>query len=596
MRKRSVLPALLVAAVAVTAAACGSSSSSSSSGATSGGGGATSAAGNTADFQNGGFPTPVTPQKGGILKAVVDKNIDCWNGLSYYGLSWSVYYFMARSLYGYPNTVKEPDVSTPYPDLASAMPTVSADGMTYTVKLRPGLTFPDGTPVTSKDVKSTYEYMLDPNIQCNTLGPPASGYYSVIKGADAYMKAMTDSKGKNNIGISGITTPDNLTTVFQLNQPSGSFIRLLAMGWSYIREASQTQHKSTQLSPPYVGPYKITNYVLDKSMTIAREPTWAKDVAAGVPEPANEDNIDGIQVTMGVPQDIQLQEIKSNQADISFHYDTPSGSDVPALANDPTYKDRFFSTPDSAVSYGIYRNNKPPFDNATLRKAVNYAVDRETLVKIAGGKLLRAPWSQILSQTLLGQSGQPGDVYPFTPDVNMAKQLIAQSGVPTPINIELDYQTEPPAPDEAASVKANLDAVGFNVTLKGLDPSVYYGTLADPKSTWNLAMDGWGEDFDDAITFYKPLLSCPNGTPAGSNYGSFCDPAFDASMNKIDQLPTGTDRTNQFAQLSTDTMKNSSPWWPFFNRRSIEFLSNRVGNFIWAPAKQWYFGAYYLKQ
>ena len=80
----------------------------------------------------------------------------------------------------------------------------------------------------------------------------------------------------------------------------------------------------------------------------------------------------------------------------------PIGSDVPAVAADPQFKDRLFSTDDAAVTYGIFRMDQPPFDNVKLRQAVNYAIDRQTWVKIAGGKLLREPWSQILSSNLLG--------------------------------------------------------------------------------------------------------------------------------------------------------------------------------------------------
>jgi ABC-type transport system substrate-binding protein len=593
MRRRRAIPALLVASVAVIAAACGSSSSSSST--SSGAAPPATSGGSTSDYLNGGFPATTTPTKGGVLKVAANQNIDCWNGLSYYGVSWSFYYFMARGLYGYPNTVKEPDADTPYPDIAASMPTVSADGMTYTIKLRSGLKFPDGTALTSADVKKTYEYMLDPNIQCSTGGPPASGYYSVIKGADSYAKTMTDSKGKTNPGISGITTPDPQTVVFQLTQPNGSFIRLLAMGWSYIREASQTKDEVSALGPPWIGPYKIQQYTPDKSVTIVREPTWAANVAAGMPEDKNDDNLDGIDVIIGTPGDIQLQQLKSNQIDLSWGDDAPVGSDVPAVANDPAYKSRFFSTPDSAVNYGIFKNDKPPFDNVSLRQAVNYAIDRNQLTKISGGTLLRTPWSQILSSTLLG-TGQPADVYPNSPDMTKAKQLVQQSGVATPIPIELDFMTDPPAPDAAAAVKASLDAVGFQTTLKGLSDSVFYGTLADSKSTWNIAMLGWGQDFSDAITFYGPLLTCPGGVPTGSNYGHFCDTTFDSSVNKYNAMPVGPDRANGFAQLSTDTMKNQAPWWPYQNRRHIEFISDRVGNFIWGPGKQWYFGSYYIKQ
>src|SRR5690348_8534941 len=181
MTKKRVTPALMIVAVAALVAACGGGGGSSNSGsgstpaATAGGAGSTAASAGqgSGDFLDGRFPAATTPTKGGRLSIAYDSNIDCWNGLSYYGISWSYFYFMARGLYDYPNTVKQPETDTVQPALAADLPTVSPDGLTYTVKLRPGLTFPDGTPVTSKDVKSTFEYILDPNIQCATGGPPS---------------------------------------------------------------------------------------------------------------------------------------------------------------------------------------------------------------------------------------------------------------------------------------------------------------------------------------------------------------------------------------------------------------------------------------
>lgn len=584
MRAKALVLAALLMLVAALGAACGGSDGDS--GATSGSetGAVTDSAGG-GDYLNGGFPAMETPVKGGTLRMTMSDNIDCWNGLSYYGISWSVFYFMARGLYGYPNTVENPATDTMQPDLAADMPTVSEDGRTVTVKLREGLTFSDGSPVTAKDVKATFEYMLDPNIQCSTGGPPASGYYNVIEGVDAYSKAMTDSKGKDNPGISGIKAVDDLTTEFTLTEPDGSFPRALAMGWAFIRPAS-TPHKVLDTPPPYVGPYTITNYTADKSVTVEREPTWADNVAAGVPETADENNIDGFTLEIGVPDDIQLAKLKNNEIDITFDGSAPIGSDVPAVANDPAYKDRFFSTPDAAVDYGVFRVDKAPFDKVEVRQAVNYAIDREALVKILGGSLSRSPWSQILSGNLL--ASQPTDLYSYDPE--KAKELLKTAGVTAP-EATLAHFSDAPAPEVAAAVKEQLEAVGFKVKLKGLSADVYYGFLADPKSDYDLAIAGWGQDYSDAITYFLPLLTCGSG----SNYGQWCDEAFDAKVKEINALPPGQERTDQYAQLSTDTATNSAPWWTVDQRRKISFISDRVGNYIWGPSKQFYFGHYFLK-
>jgi peptide/nickel transport system substrate-binding protein len=582
MKLRRLMMAIALVAVAAVAAACGSSSSSSST-ADTGGGATTAAAGG--DYLNGGFSAAVTPTKGGTLKMAMNDNIDCWNGLSYYGISWSVFYFMARGLYGYPDTVVAPATNEMQPDLAADMPTVSADGLTYTVKLRSGLTFPDGSPVTAKDVKATYEYILDPNIQCATGGPPSSGYYSGIVGVSDYSDVMTSSNGKKNPGISGIKAVDELTTEFTLVEADGSFPRALAMAWGFIIPAS-TPHKKTETPPPYVGPYKISDYQLDKSVTIVREPTWAANVAAGVPELENQNNIDGIEAAIGVPDETQFAQLKNNELDMTFDGSAPSGSEIPATANDPQYKDRFYSTPDAAVDYAVFRTDRAPFDNVMLRQAVNYAIDREAIVKIIGGTLSRSPWSQILSENLL--AGQSPDVYAM--DVAKATQLVKDSGVATPINITLANFADNPSPQVSASMKETLEAIGFKVTVKALSADVYYGFLADPKSEYNIGIAGWGQDYADAITFYGPLLLCGQG----SNYGQFCDEGFDAKVAEINALPAGADRDGQFAQLSTDTAQNLAPWATLDLRRKVSFISNRLGNYVWGPSKQFYFGSYFL--
>ena len=460
------------------------------------------------------------------------------------------------------------------------------------MKLRQGIKFPDGSPVTAKDVKATYEYMLDPNIQCATGGPPSSGYYNVIDGYDAYNKAMTDSKGADNPGISGITVDDDSTVSFKLTAVDGSFLRALAMGWSFIRPAS-TPHKVTDTPPPFVGPYKLTKYVSDKSVTIDREPTWADNVAAGVPEEADENNIDGIDADLATPNDIATQKLKDNQLDIGdgahhrLRRSRPrAGRPVQGpLLLDARRGDRLRRVPHGQ---GAVRQRR-----SSARRSTTPSTGRRTR-RSSAARCKREPWSQLLSKNLMAD--QPTDIYPNTPDVDKAKALVAESGVATPIKIELVHFAEDPAPQQAQAIKESLDAVGFDVTLKAVSSDAFYGVLDDDKAPWSIGLAGWGQDYSDAITFFRPLLSCPGGKPTGSNYGNFCDAAFDAKMDEINKMPVGPDRTAAWAQLSTDTATNQAPWWVMDNRRVVNLVSNRLGNFIYGPAKQYYFGAYFIKQ
>ncbi len=588
MTIRALTCAMLLVLVAVLSGACadgeGGGSAAGGGGATTDGGVATTPA-TGGDYLDGGFAPVEAPVKGGILRMAIDENIDCWNGRSYYGSSWSVFAFMARGLYGYPNTVETPATDALQPDLAEDMPTISEDGRTVTVTLREGLTFPSGSPVTADDVKATFELMLDPTIQCATGGPPASGYYDVIEGAQEYMAAMRESQGEANVGISGIKAVDARTTEFTLTAADGSFPRALAMSWAFIVPAS-TPHELTATPPPYVGPYRVTDYVPDELMKVEREPGWDGNVAAGVPEGANENNIDGFELAIGVSGDAQFVQLRDNALDLSLDGSAPVGADIPAAAEDVTLRDRFYSTPDAAIDYGVFRTDRAPFDEVEARQAVNYAINRRAIVKILGGDLSRSPWSQILSKNLLAD--QPQTLYTYDPA--RAKRLLTTAGAPRAA-LTLAHLTTPPAPAVAAAVKRDLEAVGFRVALKALSASVFYGYLADPATDYDLAIAGWGEDYADAITYFRPLLSCGSGV----NYGRWCDLTFDAKLQEINALPPGPERAGQYAQLSTDTAQNHAPLWTIAQRRKVSLISERLGNYSWGPGKQFYLATYYLK-
>jgi ABC-type transport system substrate-binding protein len=531
--------------------------------------------------------------KGGRLQVASEAALDCWNGLSYYGVSWSLFYFMARGLYGYPNTVESPATDELTPHLATDLPEVSDDGLTYTVELREGLKFNDGTDVDAGDVKATFERMLDPNIQCASGGPPSSGYYTVIEGVDEYAAALTKDP-KVDAEIGGIAAVDDLTVEFHLTKADGAFVRALAMGWSFIIPA-ETERKITETPPPFVGPYLVSDYQTDQLLTIDREEKyWPGNVKAGVPEASDENNVDGLDLVIGVTPETELQQLKDSEIDISFDDSAPIGSDIPLILNDEQYNDRAFSDPDASVTYGYFRTDKAPFDNVALRQAVNYAVDRENIVKINGGEYNRSEWSEILPATLMvGSEDEKGTLYTFDPDA--ARQLIEDSGVETPIKATLVHESEAPGPETAAAIKENLEDIGFDVTLEGLGSDIISGYLDDATSPYHMAVIAWGQDYSDAVTFYGPLLSCPGGTPTGANYGNFCDEDFQGSLDEISAMPAGTERAQAYAQLSVDTMRDKAPWFPLLNRRKVSFVSERVGNYFWGPAKQFYFGAYYIK-
>lgn len=550
-----------------------------------------------ADTEAGAAPAAAGDAvKGGRLKVGLEEDFDYWDGSSYYGDQWSWNWTMFRPLLTYASTTDAVKQNEMMPAVAESFE-ASADQTKFTFKIRPGLKFGDGSPVTAADVKATYEYILDPASGFYD-GPLGSGYYNVLVGFDAYTK--TETKGEDKVPaadrakeISGIKVIDDLTVEFSTTKPNPAFVRATAMGWAYIRKAGVPHRhlKPEELATiQAVGPYKFTEYTPKKSVKIDREPMWKDNMAAGMPEDKNENNLDGFDISIGLPSDVQLQDVKSGKLDIS--YDAPKGSDIETVANDPVFGKRFFSDADAAIDYMVFKQDRAPFkDNLKLRQAVATAVDRTALASILGGPKVRAPWSQTLSANLMaGDTNQP---YPLEGgDADAAKALVKDSGVTDPA-ITLVHFSDEPAPAAAASVKEDLEAVGFKVTLKSIARSAFYGFLSDPKSDYNLALPGWGQDYPDAVTFFGPLMGC-NSIGGGTNYGQFCDKAFDAKVGAVDALPNGPERDKGWAALAQETAKDYLPYTAIMLRLHPSFVAERFGGHAWTTARHHVWSSFYV--
>ena len=120
--------------------------------------------------------------------------------------------------------------------------------------------------------------------------------------------------------------------------------------------------------------------------------------------------------------------------------------------------------------------------------------------------------------------------------------------------------------------------------------------LDDDTAPWSIGLAGWGQDYSDAITFFRPLLSCPGGKPTGSNYGNFCDAAFDAKILEINKMPVGDERTAAVGTARPRHRDEPGAVVVMDNRRVVNLVSSRLGNFIYGPAKQYYFASYFIKQ
>src|SRR6476659_7573475 len=221
--------AALAVGVALVAAGCGGGSKSSSTTSSSAGGGSTTASGGKT------FPN---------FRIAYDTGTDYLDpGLSYTVEGWQIMWNVYLPLIGYKH-VNGPDGATIVPYLAQDLPKVTDGGKTYTMTLRKGLKYSDGTPVKASDFKASIErdFKVD---------SPGVGFFGNIVGADQFSKTKSG-------GISGITANDSTGVItVKLNSPQGDFENILATEFAALLPASTPAKDQSTTPAPATGPYMI---------------------------------------------------------------------------------------------------------------------------------------------------------------------------------------------------------------------------------------------------------------------------------------------------------------------------------------------------
>ncbi len=266
---------------------------------------------------------------------------------------------------GQPGTVLQPG-------LATALPTVSADQKTYTMTMRTGLKYSDGTPVVASDFTRAIERALK-------ISWGGDGFFTQnIKGADAYAKGTATS-------ISGITADDSSGAItVTLLQPYGAFANLLAFPAASPVPASATMKVQSNNPPVGIGPYKFGKIVPNASYVLQRNPSFAGFKIPNIPTGF----VDEVDVTINSNTTSEAQQVLNNSQDIFDPGDTvPAGvlGDVQSQAKDRYVKENI------AKNYYFFLNSQTaPFNNKQARLAVNMALDRTALARLSSGSLTPA--------------------------------------------------------------------------------------------------------------------------------------------------------------------------------------------------------------
>jgi peptide/nickel transport system substrate-binding protein len=404
------------------------------------------------------------------------------------------------------------------PGLATSLPQISKDGKTYSLTLRKGLVFSNGKPVKASD----FAYTVQRAIKVNWGGKSFLTNY--IAGASAYDTGKASS-------ISGITTDDKTGKItIKLSTAYGPFPNIIAFPELGLVPTGTPMKNLTANPPPGVGPYIITDVTPGKTWTVVKNPKFAKMNIPDMPT----GHLDKIVAKVQSNTQSEAQQVLNNQADAFDSGDTIPPSLVPQVE---ATGDRFRKGTIPSTFYFFMNVTKPPFNNLQARQAVNYALDRRALQRLASGFL--QPGCFFLPE---GIPGHPTSPCPYgdpnkAPDLAKAKQLVQQSGT-AGTSVTVWGENRAPRKQYVDYYADVLNKIGYKATPKLISDTVYFPTIGNAKTAPQTGFADWLQDFPSPSDFYL-LLDAKSIQPVNNeNFGNVNDPFIQKQLAKLNPVPS----------------------------------------------------------
>lgn len=407
------------------------------------------------------------------------------------------------------------------------------DDLTLQMTLKTGITFHNGELFNADAVKATYDRMLAPDSQ----SPQAFNYST----------------------ISSVEVVDDATVIFHFATTDPVMITKMAGYGSYIVPPAASAEDGFGTSTAVgTGPYKFVEYVKDDHITFEAWDGWW-----GSAKPL----VKTLNYRIIPDDNTRLSEFLAGNID-AFILNV---NQVSAVEGNP---DLTLVEIGSPTVNGLRLDAKQaPTDNKSVRQAISHAIDLQTIIDtILGGYAMPvAVWQSPFS------FGNDDTLTPYAYDTELAQQLVADSGLPTPIHITYDViGQDTQALEVGQAVKDMLDAVGFDVELRTQEQATYYDDYVAGK-LGNVVPFGWGGwtlDYDN--TYYSMYKTGESYNPSYSN--AEVDSLLEQERATLDQAAR-LDVAKQINQIIYD----DAPDVMLYQTQYVYGMNNRVKNFLIPP-------------
>jgi len=459
------------------------------------------------------------------------------------------------------------DSETAEPIMNVAESIESDDATNWTVKLKDGWKFHDGTDVTAESFVKAWNWAAyGPNAQQNSyFFEPIEGYADVQSGEDPDGDGPQPAPEPAATEMSGLEVVDDLTFTIKTSSPTSNLpVRLGYTAFAPLPESFFADNGAAFGEHPIgAGPFKFVSYAEGDSIVLEANADYA-----GEDKPQIQDLTFKIYQT----QEAAYTDLVAGNLDI---LDSIPAS---ALAGD-TYKsdlgDRYVEQAEGTITTVAYPFYDPKFQSVDLRRAISQAIDRETIVKnVFNGA--RVPASGFVSPIVDGyKEGACGDACVYDPEAAKAS-LEKAGGYDGVLTIASNMDGGHKEWIDAACVSIT-NAIGVQCQAK---PYVDFATFLTDRNDFKMDgpfRAGWQMDYPSIENFLAPIY----GTDAGSNDGKYTNPEFDAKLTEA--AAAEGDEATKLYQEAEAIMTEDFPGIPLWYGKAVGGWSENVNSVPFNP-------------
>ena len=419
------------------------------------------------------------------------------------------------------------------PELAAGFPRISRDKKLYVFTLRKGLRFSTGGPVRAADVAYTINRLL-------IVHSFLSQSFAQIVGAQAVLDGHAT-------GASGIIASGRKLTI-KLTQPVEDFVENAAASLCVIPAGLPIAAGGVTPPVPSPAPYYLSEYVPDQRIVLKRNVYYRGP---------RSHHVDSFVFDLTVDDTQAIDDVVNGSADYAWIPNVVYAARAEELARRfGVNKKQFFVKPSTFVRMFVLNTSRPLFrNNAPLRRAVNFALDRPALISQFGAYAETAI-DHYLPPIMPGY--RKTHVYPLRkPDLAKARALAR--GHTRGGRLVLYVNTRAPVQAQAQIVKQDLKRIGLDVQIVSSPPGLYFQKLANPKEPFDMGWIGWFFTEPDPGAALVPLFDGRTiGQPGNENYSYFNSPTWTRRFSRASGL-TGEARYRAFGRLDVELARKEAP-------------------------------------